>query len=213
MKVSIINFPDSDGFEDLVELFDQNLDYQPEIVWHKDNISEAKELIAIPGRELYGDSFSKRSLLLHSPVMNDIIELAGKSSLVIGFGNGFRMLCELGLLPGKLLVNKAGYYISKNVFVKADNNNTVFSCLVSKHQPLRLPLSCHYGRYYADEETLVEMRQKDQILFRFCDGNGKISEKYNPTGSIENIAGVCNRTKNVFGLLPHPERATEKNIR
>jgi phosphoribosylformylglycinamidine synthase len=144
--------------------------------------------------------------------MDYVINFANQGGFVFGVCNGFQILCEAGLLPGALLHNSNQKFICKNVFIKPDNNNTVITALLDKNKAYKIPIAHGEGRYYADEETLKGMRQNNQILFRYCDRNGIITEEANPNGTIDNIAGVCNEQKNVYGMMPHPERAADDEL-
>jgi len=138
-----------------------------------------------------------------------VVRFARKGGFVFGVCNGFQILCEAGLLPGTLLHNDHQKFSCKNIYIKPDNDNTSITSLLDKNSAYKIPIAHGEGRYYADNDTLKSMRLNDQILFRYCDENGVISEEANPNGSIENIAGVCNENKNVFGMMPHPERAAD----
>jgi phosphoribosylformylglycinamidine synthase len=136
-----------------------------------------------------------------------MIEYAERGKILIGIGNGFRVLCETGLVPGSLRMNKTQRFVCRNTFIKPDNNNSALTSKLSNDTAYLIPIATGYGRYAAKEETLVHMRHREQILFRYCDETARISEGINVTGAVDNIAGVCNERKNVFGMIPQPERA------
>jgi phosphoribosylformylglycinamidine synthase len=136
-----------------------------------------------------------------------VIEFAEQGGFVFGICNGFQVLCEAGLLPGALLHNANRKFVCKNVYILPDNNDNLLTRDLDKQQPLKIPVAHGEGRYYAPKSTLQDMRMKGQIIFRYCNRYGEITTEANPNGSLENIAGICNRNKNVFGLMPHPERA------
>jgi len=136
-----------------------------------------------------------------------MIEFADRGKIVIGIGNGFRVLCETGLVPGSIRMNRSQRFVCRNTFIKPDNDQTAVSCKLSSEKAYRIPIATGYGRYAAKEDTLVQMRHSDQILFRYCDESARISEGINVTGAVDNIAGICNVRKNVFGMIPQPERA------
>jgi phosphoribosylformylglycinamidine synthase len=136
-----------------------------------------------------------------------MIEYAESGKILIGIGNGFRVLCETGLLPGSLRMNKTQRFMCRNTFIKPDKNDTALTCKLSNDEAYLIPIATGYGRYTAKEDTLVKMRHREQILFRYCDEAARISEGINVTGAVDNIAGVCNEKKNVFGMIPQPERA------
>jgi len=144
--------------------------------------------------------------------MRKVIDFANKGGFVFGVCNGFQILCESGLLPGALLHNDNQKFICKNIFIVPDNNGSVATALLDKQKPLKIPIAHGEGRYFAKEETLQEMRQNGQILFRYCNQYGEVTSAANPNGSIENIAGVCNAKKNVIGMMPHPERAADDEL-
>ena len=140
-----------------------------------------------------------------------MMEFAEDGKILIGIGNGFRALCETGMVPGTLKMNITQRFICRNTFIKPDNDYTAVTHKLSNDRAYRIPIATGYGRFTADEETLVQMRHREQILFRYCDQNARISEEINFTGAVDNIAGVCNEKKNVFGLVPQPERAVFVN--
>jgi phosphoribosylformylglycinamidine synthase len=181
-------------------------------LWHKDSDLQNVDVIAIPGGFSFGDYLRSGAIARYSPIMKEVIKFAENGGFVFGICNGFQILCESGLLPGALLHNDNQKFICKNIYLKADNNETHFTSLVSKEQVLKIPIAHGEGKYYADEDTLADMRQNNQILFRYCDENGNITKEANPNGSVENIAGVCNKTKNVYGMMPHPERAADTHL-
>jgi phosphoribosylformylglycinamidine synthase len=178
-------------------------------LWHKDTDLKGVDAIAIPGGFSYGDYLRSGALARFSPIMEKVIEFANYGGLVFGVCNGFQILCESGLLPGTLLHNDNQKFICKNVYIKPDNNETAMTKYLEKNKALKIPIAHGEGRYFADVEEMKRIRANNQILFRYCDKDGNISNDTNPNGSIENIAGVCNATKNVFGMMPHPERAAD----
>jgi phosphoribosylformylglycinamidine synthase len=178
-------------------------------LWHKDTDLQGVDAIMLPGGFSYGDYLRSGAIARFSPIMENVIRFAREGGFVFGVCNGFQILCEAGLLPGALLHNDNQKFICTNTFIKPDNDSTIITSLLDKNTPYKIPIAHGEGRYYASDEVLKEMRMNDQILFRYCDENGTISEDANPNGSVENIAGVCNRENNVFGMMPHPERAAD----
>lgn len=169
------------------------------MLWHKDSdLSEfsTEDCIVLPGGFSYGDYLRTGAIARFSPIMQSIIEFAGKGGKVLGVCNGFQILCESHLLPGALLRNDNQQYVCKNVFVKDDENNVY-----------KIPIAHGEGRYYADEKILDGLEQNGQVILRYCDEQGNITTDSNPNGSVRNIAGICNEGRNVFGMMPHPERA------
>jgi phosphoribosylformylglycinamidine synthase len=144
--------------------------------------------------------------------MNEVLEFADKGGFVYGICNGFQVLCESGLLPGALLHNESRLFVCKNIFIKAEHNDSLLTSQCDTKQPLKIPISHGEGKYFVDEKTLQQLNDNNQILFRYCDENGNITDESNPNGSLQNIAGICNEKKNVFGTMPHPERATDEEL-
>ena len=187
---------------------------QQEVVklWHKETELkgfEKGDCIVLPGGFSYGDYLRAGAIARFSPIMNAVVEFANQGGLVWGICNGFQVLCEAGLLPGVLLRNSNQKFICKNVYLKTLTNNSNITSKIDLTQPLSIPIAHADGRYFADEATLGEMKANDQILFQYCDADGQVTDVANPNGSAMNIAGICNKNRNVFGMMPHPERASE----
>jgi len=169
------------------------------MLWHKDkDLSRfsTEDCIILPGGFSYGDYLRCGAIARFSPMMQSVIEFAGKGGKVFGVCNGFQILCESHLLPGAVLRNKNQQFVCKNVYI-TDSNNKIY----------KIPVAHGEGRYYADQNTLDELEKNGQVIFRYCDEYGTINEEGNPNGAMRNIAGICNATRNVFGMMPHPERA------
>jgi phosphoribosylformylglycinamidine synthase len=176
-------------------------------LWHKDTDLQGVDCVVLPGGFSYGDYLRSGAIARFSPIMQSVIEFAGKGGYVLGVCNGFQILCEAGLVPGALLHNESHKFICKNVFIRKQGD-----CLLTANLPdkaLKIPIAHGEGRYYAAPEILAEMEKNGQIMFRYCDENGTITPEANPNGATDNIAGVCNAGKNVFGMMPHPERAAD----
>lgn len=200
MKFGVLVFPGSNCDRDMQDALAQDLGFQVEMLWHKDHdLSHftTDDCIVLPGGFSYGDYLRCGAIAKFSPMMQSVIEFANKGGKVLGVCNGFQILCESGLLPGALLQNANQQFICKNVFIKTD-----------KSEPLQIPIAHGEGRYFADQATLAHLENNNQILFRYCDATGKIGGEANPNGAIMDIAGICNDKRNVFGMMPHPERAT-----
>ncbi len=212
MKFGVLIFPGSNCDHDMVYVLKNILKQEVVELWHKDSDLQNVDAIAIPGGFSFGDYLRSGAIAKFSPIMESVIEFANNGGFVFGVCNGFQILCESGLLPGALLHNENQKFICKNVYLKADNNNSSFTAFVDKNKAIKIPIAHGEGKYFANEETLAEMRQNSQILFRYCDADGNITKDANPNGSIENIAGICNAQKNVFGMMPHPERAADITI-
>ncbi len=211
-KFGVVVFPGSNCDDDLVYVLSDILEQKVIKLWHKDTDLKKVDGIMIPGGFSYGDYLRAGSLATYSPIMQSIKDFANKGGFVFGICNGFQILCEAGLLPGTLLMNENQKFICKNVYIKADNNKTLITSLLDTNKALKIPIAHAEGRYYADGTTITEMRKKGQILFRYCNEFGQLSKDFNPNGSVENIAGICNEQKNVFGMMPHPERAADDEL-
>lgn len=212
MKFGVLVFPGSNCDHDMVYALKDKLGHDVVELWHKETDLKGVDAIAIPGGFSYGDYLRSGALARFSPIMEKVVEFANYGGLVFGVCNGFQILCESGLLPGTLLHNDNQKFICKNVYIKPDNNQSPMTAYLDKNKALKIPIAHGEGRYFADDQTLKEMRLNQQILFRYCDENGEVNDKVNPNGSIENIVGVCNKNKNVFGMMPHPERAADAEL-
>lgn len=209
MKFGVVVFPGSNCDEDMVYVLQTIMGQETVKLWHKNTDLEGCDVIVLPGGFSYGDYLRSGAIARFSPIMNSIIEHANKGGIVFGVCNGFQILCEAGLLPGALLHNNSRKFICKNVFIKAQNNETLLTNSIPKDKALKIPIAHGEGKYFADEATLKQLNENGQVLFRYCDEKGELTEEANPNGATENIAGVCNAGKNVFGMMPHPERAAD----
>jgi len=206
MKVSILQFPGTNCEYDTQYAF-QKLGADTEIVWHKaQSLPQDTDLLVVAGGFSYGDYLRSGAIAKFSPVMKAVAEYAKKGGKVLGICNGFQVLTEARLLPGALKRNEGLHFISKHHHLRVENNDNIFLKKLSKGDVVNIPIAHHDGNYYIDEAGLSELEANGQILLRYTDEDGNIK---NPNGSVESIAGVCNKEKNVFGLMPHPERAME----
>lgn len=213
MKFGVVIFPGSNCDQDTVYVLRDILEQEVVTLWHKETDFDSNiDVIILPGGFSYGDYLRSGALAKFSPIMNRVIEFANNGGYVFGICNGFQILCETGLLPGALLHNMNQKFICKNVFLTPDSKTTALTTNLPKGRALKVPIAHGEGRYFADRETLAQMRINGQILFRYCDENGVVSELFNPNGAVENIAGICNERKNVFGMMPHPERASDDEL-
>jgi len=204
MNFGVLVFPGSNCDRDMQDALEKDLGYPVEMLWHKDSdLSHfnTDDCIVLPGGFSYGDYLRCGAIAKFSPMMKSVIEFANKGGKVLGVCNGFQILCESGLLPGALLQNANQQFICKNVFIKTD-----------KSEALKIPIAHGEGRYFADKATLAHLENNNQILFRYCDETGTIGGAANPNGSTMDIAGICNDKRNVFGMMPHPERATSNAL-
>lgn len=206
MKVSIVQFPGTNCEHDTEYAF-QTLGATTEVVWHKSQtIPEDTDLLVIAGGFSYGDYLRSGAIAKFSPVMKGVIEYANQGGQVLGICNGFQILTESGLLPGALKRNEGLHFISKHHMLKIENSDNKFLKKLNSGELVNIPIAHHDGNYYINEEGLQELKLNKQILLTYCDENGS---EQNPNGSVNAIAGICNKEKNVFGLMPHPERAME----
>ncbi|MDF2449160.1 MAG: purQ [Bacteroidota bacterium] len=209
MKFGVVVFPGSNCDEDMVYVLRDIMKQETVKIWHKNNDLEGCTHIVLPGGFSYGDYLRSGAIARFSPIMTSVMKHAENGGFVFGVCNGFQILCESGLLPGALLHNNSRKFICKNVFVKAETTDTVLTNSVPANA-LKIPIAHGEGKYFADAETLAALNKNGQIVFRYCDENGFVSPESNPNGATENIAGICNSTKNVFGMMPHPERAADE---
>jgi phosphoribosylformylglycinamidine synthase len=214
MKFGVVTFPGSNCDHDMIDSLRHDLGQEVIELWHKDKDLSAfgtQDCIILPGGFSYGDYLRCGAIARFSPMMQSVIEFANKGGRVIGVCNGFQILCEAGLLPGILLRNQNQQFVCKNIYLKSENNTTSLTKDVTG-RPLMIPVAHGEGRYYADEATLDSLFKHNQVLFRYCDEFGNIVDAANPNGAIRNIAGISNKEKNVFGMMPHPERATSRAL-
>ncbi|MBS1635134.1 MAG: phosphoribosylformylglycinamidine synthase subunit PurQ [Bacteroidetes bacterium] len=211
MKFGVVVFPGSNCDEDMVYVLRDIMKQETVKLWHKNTDLEGCTHIVLPGGFSYGDYLRSGAIARFSPIMEQVIKHAENGGFVFGVCNGFQILCESGLLPGALLHNNSRKFICKNVYIKAQNHQTVLTASVPD-KALKIPIAHGEGKYYADAETIAALNKNGQVIFRYCDANGQITDEANPNGAIENIAGICNAGKNVFGMMPHPERAADPNL-
>jgi phosphoribosylformylglycinamidine synthase len=212
MKFGVVIFPGSNCDHDMIYTFRDKLQQEVVELWHKDHDLKKVDGILLPGGFSYGDYLRCGALAKFSPIMREVVEFAGKGGFVMGVCNGFQILCESGLLPGALLPNVSQKFICKNIYLLPGSKTSYATKFLDSARPLKIPIAHAEGRYYAETDTLAALQQNDQVLFRYCDENGVISEQANPNGSVNNIAGICNKAKNVYGMMPHPERAADAEL-
>ena len=212
MKFGVVIFPGSNCDQDMIYVLGKVMGQEVVELWHKDRDLKGVDMVVLPGGFSYGDYLRSGAIARFSPIMEEVIAFANKGGYVFGVCNGFQILCESGLLPGALLHNNERKFICKNVFIKAETANTLITQAVPQDRALKIPIAHGEGKYYASEEVLKQMNANGQILFRYCNADGNINADANPNGATENIAGVCNAGKNVFGMMPHPERAADTEL-
>ena len=211
-KFGVVIFPGSNCDRDMIYVLQQTMKQNIELLWHKDHDLKNCDLIILPGGFSYGDYLRSGAIARFSPIMQEVVSFAARGGFVFGVCNGFQILCEAQLLPGSLLHNSNHKFICNNVFIKAETDESLITSKLNTNKALKIPIAHGEGRFYADEKTLEELNSHNQILFRYCDVQGKITQASNPNGATENIAGICNPTRNVFGMMPHPERAADTNL-
>jgi phosphoribosylformylglycinamidine synthase subunit PurQ / glutaminase len=213
MKFGVVIFPGSNCDHDMIYSLSEVLNQEVVELWHKDTDLQNCDAIAIPGGFSYGDYLRSGSIATFSPIMEKIIEFANNGGFVFGVCNGFQILCEAGLLPGALMHNDNQKFICKNQYIRAETSNSAMTNMCKKEKPLKIPIAHGEGRYYASEDTIKELVENKQIIWRYCNKEGRLTEADNPNGSVMNIAGICNKTRNVFGMMPHPERAADPELK
>lgn len=209
MKFGVLVFPgsncDADCYHAVKDVLQEEVDY----IWHKEEAIKGFDALIIPGGFSYGDYLRCGAIARFSPVMPAVIDFAQKGGLIIGICNGFQILLEAGLLPGALLRNQSLKFICRSVYLKVKRNDTAFTSLYKPDEIIAIPIAHGEGNYFCDESTLRELKRDNRILFTYCGPEGEESAEYNPNGSLENIAGIMNKTGNVMGMMPHPERCSE----
>lgn len=209
MKFGVVVFPGSNCDEDLVYVVKNIMGQQVEKLWHKDKDLKGCDFIFLPGGFSYGDYLRSGAIARFSPIMDNVIKHAESGGYLMGICNGFQILTESQLLPGALLRNNHMKFSCKNVFIKPEHKDSLITSKLDTNKGYKIPIAHGEGRYFADEATLKSLQDNGQILFRYSDEKGNISDDANPNGSLLNIAGICNKNKNVFGMMPHPERAAD----
>jgi len=209
MKFGVVVFPGSNCDDDTIYALRVNLGQEVVKLWHKDHDLQGCDFVVLPGGFSYGDYLRSGAIARFSPIMESVIAHAQRGGYVMGICNGFQVVCEAGLVPGVLLRNDGQRFISRNVYLKAQTNQSLLTGNLDLTRAYKIPIAHAEGRYYANADTIKLLNDNDQVLFKYCDEHGTVGPKSNPNGSVEHIAGVCNLTRNVFGMMPHPERAAD----
>lgn len=209
MNFAVLQFPGSNCDQDVVHVLRNVLGHSARLLWHKDQSLGGPDAVVIPGGFSYGDYLRTGAIARFSPVMQAVQQFATNGGLVLGICNGFQILCEAGLLPGALIRNRSLQFRCENVFLKSVTTDSPFTSQVPAGKLLRIPIAHGEGCYFADATTLAQLKTGNQVLWQYVDAQGEPTEMANPNGSVENIAGICNAARNVAGLMPHPERASE----
>jgi phosphoribosylformylglycinamidine synthase len=209
-RVAVVLFPGSNCDHDAVHAVETAIDAEARLVWHAGTDLGSPDLVVLPGGFSYGDYLRCGALARFSPVMDSVRGFAAKGGPVLGICNGFQVLCEAGLLPGALLLNAGQRFLCQDVNVRVESTRTPFTSSLAKGDVLRLPIAHGDGNWRAEPATFEEVVANDQVVFRYCDAAGERTPGANPNGSLDDVAGVCSRERNVVGLMPHPERASEE---
>ncbi|MBL7893261.1 MAG: phosphoribosylformylglycinamidine synthase subunit PurQ [Bacteroidia bacterium] len=208
-KFGVVIFPGSNCDQDMIYALRNIMGQDVVELWHKDKDLKNCDFIILPGGFSHGDYLRSGAIARFAPIMEKVIDHAAKGGYVFGVCNGFQILCEAGLVPGALLHNTERRFICKNVFIKAEHNESLLTSGIPLNKALKIPIAHGEGNYFIDAKSLEKIKKNGQVLFRYCDDKGNVTPESNPNGSLDNIAGVCNVGKNVFGMMPHPERASD----
>ena len=209
IKFGVVVFPGSNCDHDAYYALNKILGFEVNFLWHKDINLKESNIIILPGGFSYGDYLRTGAIARFSPIMNSVIDFANKGGIVIGICNGFQILLEAGLLPGVLLKNISPIFVCKDVYLTVENTNSNFTRGIIDKSVLKIPIAHGEGNYFVNGDALNELKDNNQIVFKYCSEKGEISEENNPNGSIENIAGIINKNGNVLGMMPHPERSCD----
>ena len=209
MKFGVVVFPGSNCDADTEYVLGKVLGQQVVPLWHKDHDLQGADFIILPGGFSFGDYLRSGAIARFSPIMQEVIRFAAGGGYVLGICNGFQILAEAGLLEGALLHNESRKFICRNIYMKPQTSNSLITAQIDPQRALKIPIAHGEGNYFAGETVLKALNHNDQVLFRYCDEAGNITSDANPNGSLENIAGICNKERNVFGFMPHPERASD----
>ena len=209
MKFGIIVFPGSNCDHDAYHVISKQVGQPVDFIWHRETNLNSFDALIIPGGFSYGDYLRAGALARFSPIMDSVKKFAASGGFVLGICNGFQILCEAGLLPGALIRNRDLNFICEHLCVRVETSDTPYTNEMIPGSVLRIPIAHAEGNYVCDDATLAELQREDRIVFRYCEPDGDVTEASNPNGSRDNIAGICNHSRNVLGLMPHPERACE----
>ncbi|NUN71013.1 MAG: phosphoribosylformylglycinamidine synthase subunit PurQ [Bacteroidetes bacterium] len=212
MKFGVVVFPGSNCDHDAYHAAKHVMGHDAEFLWHKEPDLKGSDIIILPGGFSYGDYLRTGAIARFSPIMNEVTAFAKRGGVVIGICNGFQILCESGLLPGVLLRNRSLLFSCKHVLIRAEHSSSRFTGAMSAGDILNIPIAHGEGNYFADPDTIRRIEDNGQVLFRYCDAYGEVTEAANPNGSVNGIAGIMNAEGNVMGMMPHPERACEASL-
>jgi phosphoribosylformylglycinamidine synthase len=209
VKIGIVVFPGSNCDHDTYYVAKTMMGQDARLIWHKEGAIGDVDVVILPGGFSYGDYLRCGAIARFSPIMKDVVRFANNGGVVLGLCNGFQVLTEAGLLPGVLLRNKSLLYICKFLHLRVENANTKFTNKCESGDILEIPISHGEGNYFTDPDTLKRLEDNQQVVFRYCDQMGNVTDEANPNGSLNNIAGIINESGNVLGMMPHPERASD----
>ncbi len=212
MKGGVLVFPGSNCDHDCYHVLKHVFMMDTDFVWHKETSLEGYDLVVVPGGFTYGDYLRTGAMAKLSPVMSALKTFVKRGGSVIGICNGFQILLEAGLLPGAMMANVSLKFICDHVYLRTETQDTPFTSNLQRGSVLKIPVAHYQGNYMASPETLLELEDNDQIVFKYCDAGGNVVESANPNGSVKNIAGICNPERNVVGMMPHPERCSEPEL-
>ncbi len=212
IRACVIVFPGSNCDRDVKVALEAVTGCPVTMVWHQEDEVPASDIIVLPGGFSYGDYLRCGAMAARSPIMSDVVKKAKAGVPVLGICNGFQVLLETGLLPGALMRNASLNFVCKDIWLKCERVSTSFTQCYRKDQIIRIPIAHHDGNYFADKETLDRIEGENQVVFRYCDRDGNVSEAANPNGSQRNIAGICNESGRIVGMMPHPERLFERAL-
>ena len=209
MKFGVVVFPGSNCDADVKHVLGEVMKQETSFIWHKNKLPRDLDCVVLPGGFSYGDYLRTGAIARFSPVMDGVMEHAAREGLILGICNGFQVLTEAGLLPGVLRVNRDLKFICKPVYLRVENTSTAFTNLMSPGEVIKVPIAHGEGNYFASANELEELEKNKQVVFRYATSDGQITDDANPNGSVNNIAGIINKTGNILGVMPHPERCAE----
>ncbi len=209
MKFGVVTFPGSNCDQDIIDVLSRIMGQPVENLWHKNQQLKGADMVILPGGFSYGDYLRSGAIARFSPVMQEVIQFAKKGGYVLGICNGSQILTEAGLVPGALLHNENRKFICRNIYLKPATTNSLLTSELDPNKALKIPIAHGEGNYFARPDVIKSIEDQNQVLFRYCDEFGNVTPESNLNGSMNNIAGVCNAERNVFGMTPHPERAAD----
>jgi phosphoribosylformylglycinamidine synthase len=210
MKFGVVVFPGSNCDRDIQYTLGNVMNQKVEMLWHKEHSLRGCDFIVLPGGFSYGDYLRSGAIARFSPIMQEVMEFASKGGYVLGICNGFQILTEAHLLPGVLMHNDNRKFICRNIFLRCETDESMITSKMNIGQIIKVPIAHGEGKYFADDSTLKSLNDNNQVLFRYCDENGNVTPESNPNGALENIAAICNSGRNIFGMMPHPERCANE---